>query len=510
MIGIVPLRTDGEFKGIPTETLKFILACCLVHVLASLISTISPDSLQEWFDITGFHWFAPFTALSSILVHGIFDHLLFNMLYFFVFAAPIELAEGKRKFWIIVLFAAFFSSYFDALALYFFSLWALPIDADMAMRRQLQLSAPGIGASGMLCAFIAAYLVRFWRNRVYVVVHIFGYPLPKLVRMPAWIVVLVFQVFFNLYYGILWQGILAGGNTGYLAHLGGFIAGFILAFAFGFSKHQKRDYYLRHAEDLAQCPYTCGLAAIKTYQQALAYDPDNGKILLEMARCSHLIGKDDQSREYYRKAVQALMDKKVDEQLIARAYGEAWNRYKLIFVSENQLELVRLLLKYGDWQAAQKSLEHFCGVLGETVTNLQLYIRAKLILAYILDHHAGKQRQAQEIVGSMLGDFPGNPLLKNAAERLNHTSEKIELFNFNPDRPGYPFSNLGGLQENSSLLKISEIKLPWLKARPKFIWELGLGVLLSPLVVIILCWLVEILITTLGGVFGISSFGSMI
>lgn len=321
MISILPLKADMEVKGIPSATLKFILACSLVHVVTGSIALISPHQLQGWFELTGFWWFFPISALYGIFIHANFQHIFSNMLFFLVFAAPIELAEGKKKFWIMVIFGALFSSYFQTFMLFFFGEWLSP------GRTNWQLNIPCIGASGMISAFIAAYLVRFWRNRVYVVMNIGLIPIPKLIRMPAWIVVLVFQVLFNLYYGICRQGVLAEGGIGYFAHLGGFIAGFMLAFYFGFHKRQKRDYLVQCAENLAKRPFTCGEAAFKAYRQALEYDPVNGRILLEMAHCSYATGNDHQSLEYYRKAVPALVKSNEDEELIAEAYGEAFNRH---------------------------------------------------------------------------------------------------------------------------------------------------------------------------------------
>lgn len=490
-VGIVPLWADTEQKGIPTSTLKFILACGLVHVATFLIGKISPGHLHEWFNAAGFWWYFPVSALSCIFIHVNFPHLLFNMLFFLVFASPIELAEGKRKFWLLVMFGALVSSYFQAFMLWIFGLWLHPGMGNW------QLDIPSVGASGMVSAFIAAYLIRFWRNRVYVVMNIGLVPIPKLVRMPAWIVVLGFQVLFNLYYGIYCQGYLGEGGVGYLAHLGGFIAGFSFAYYSGFQKHQKRDYFVQQAEDLAKAPLSGSYAAAKTYGQALGYDPGNGRILLEMARCSYSAGDDRASLEYYCKAVRALLKSNQDEQLTVEAYGEAFNRFGLVDVSDRQMELVRLLLKYGDWQTAQKALESFCETLVKKTSNLGLYIRAKLALAYILDHNAGRQRQAREIVGMMLGDFPGNPMLKYASQRLEHSGEQVRLFNFNPGLPGYPFSVPRSVKVHKPV---------WRHLPPGLVWKFGLGILLTPVALLIVLWMCNILGTALRGIFKFSVF----
>jgi membrane associated rhomboid family serine protease len=506
MIGILPLGTEVEPKGIPTATLKFILACCLVHVITWLIKLNSPESLNSWFSFNGFWWFLPFTALSCIFVHSDFQHLFFNMLFFFVFAAPIELAEGKRKFWLMVLFGALFSGYFSAAITWFFSEWIIPIDTNMAVRRYWQLhGSGGIGSSGMISAFVTAYLVRFWRNRVYTVLNIEGWPIPKLFRMPAWIVVLVFEVLFNLYNGICYQGLLAMGHIGHFAHLGGFLAGFILAFYFGYHKHQKRDYYVQHAEDLAKSPFTGSAAAIKTYLQALRYEPGNGRILLEIARCSYYLEDFAQSREYYKQAMLAL-SRQNEEALLAKTCSEAFSRHQLLFNSGKQLECIRLMLKHGDWQTAQKAVEFFCRKVSDQGKDLSLYIRGKFILAYILDAYAGKQLAAREEVERLLEDFPGHPALKYAGERLAAARDGAQLFNFAPTHPGYPFE-LGSARTAQSPER-SQTALPWYKVRPRFMLKFGLGVILSPLAFIILYWLWSNLLIITSGIFGFALFPS--
>jgi len=500
MIGFIPLGNQNQPKGIPKATLQFILACTIVHFITWRISSVSPELMEDWFGLAGFGYDLPITALSCIFVHGSFDHLFFNMLFLFIFAAPVELLEGRKKFWKLVIITAFFSVYFSTLSSWLFYLWLPNADPQLRTYQYLSITRGGIGASGIVSAFMAAYLVRLWRSKVYAVIAILGIPLPKLFRLPAWAVVLMLSVPFDLYYGIFYKGMQGLGGVGYFVHVGGYISGAVMALYWGFHKHYKRDLYLEYAEDLANAPISGSRAAITTFMQALANDPQNGKIMLELARRHHFIGEHEKSGEFYRRATLALSNSKDQEKLLAEAYSEAFGRHQLVFASEKQLEMARLLLKYGHWQVAQKSLETFCASLAGGCQNLPLYIRGKLILAYILDYHAGRQDRAGEIIQTMLSNFPGHPLLKYAAERIEHQSEKNPLFKFNPNIPAYPFTMLQKRQAPEK----QPPKLSWRQVRPKFLRKCALGIALAPIALLILLWLFALLKIVGHGLLGIA------
>lgn len=476
MIGIFPYRTEQEIKKLPRQTLIFITACALVHIITG---SLQDQQLNNWINLTGYDFRFPPSALSSVFIHGNFEHLFFNMFFFFLFAAPLELVEGKRKFWILIIFTAFFSSYFYTLVLWIFSLWTSSSDP-------LQIYNKSIGASGVVSAFAMAYLVRFWRKKLYAVITVFGYPIPKRIVISAWVMVLAYWLTGDLVFGVLFQGILPITNINYFLHLGGFLAGLILSFHWQFWRKHQRDYYIEYAEDLALCPLTGAYAAHKTYQQALALDPENPEILRELARTSWQMGQNSESISYYRRAIDGFV-KANKERELAEVYGEAFERYRLIFLSEYQLELARVLLKSGKWKPAEQALKFFCAGMelkGLEKKHSSIYIRARLVLAWILDHYVQKFDSAREIVIDLLHDFPEHPLLKYPAERVKRYAKGRELFKFNPDQPEFPFIRL---QKQTAQSQVAE-KLPWYKVRTRFFIGIPICILLFLLALIVLNW----------------------
>jgi len=506
MIGFLPFRSGVEFKKMPWATLLFMGICSLVHLFTWRI--VATGGSMDWLDMTGYHYWFPPSALSCIFIHANFEHLFFNLMFFFVFAAPLELAEGRKKFWLLVAIGALVSCYFSTLALWVFSCYPGASGSWISEARLNGYKVGGIGASGVVSAFAFAYLVRFWRKRMYVYLTVFGVPIPKQIPLAPWVMVLAYMLLRDAVFGVLFQGIYPVSGTGHFAHLGGYLAGGIMAFHWGLRGKQRRDYYLEQAEELAQAPLTGAYAAYVTYKQALECDPGNGKILLELARQSHGLSRSAATRDeqeaaekwrresgsHYRKAVETL-SREQNEAELAEAYAEAYERTGLEFHSERQLELARLLLKAGKWKTAGKVLEDFCRDL-KAVGQGQglLYLRAGLIQAWVLDHYERKISEAREMMKRLAHEFPNQRWLARAREDRAGDGDERELLYFNPDRPGFPFS-----RPQPEAKAPPRPKLNWRRVRPDFVFKATMLAVAVPVALMIGLWLFIILAMAAGG-----------
>ena len=146
------------------------------------------------------------TLLTAMFMHGGWLHILGNMLYLWIFGDQIEslLGHGRFFFYLACGVAA--------------SVAQILVGPDSVV--------PSLGASGAIAGVLGAYLVKFPRNRVRVLMMRGGITqLPAMVVLGLWIVLqLVSQV-----------GTPAGEASGvaYMAHIGGFITGLVLVFALG-------------------------------------------------------------------------------------------------------------------------------------------------------------------------------------------------------------------------------------------------------------------------------------
>lgn len=163
------------------------------------------------------------TLLTSMFMHGGWSHIGGNMLFLFIFGDNVEKAIGHLRYLAFYLVCGLVA----ALA----QVYAWP---DSIL--------PSLGASGAIAGVLAAYLVFFPRNRVRVLLGFFITSVPAVVMIGLWAVL----QFVN---GFGATGVNAqSGGVAYMAHIGGFIAGFILAFV------------LRPFADRSVGPHTVGFA----------------------------------------------------------------------------------------------------------------------------------------------------------------------------------------------------------------------------------------------------------
>jgi membrane associated rhomboid family serine protease len=144
------------------------------------------------------------TLFTSMFMHAGWLHLGGNMLYLWVFGNNIEDRYGHLGF------------------LAFYLLSGLAATATQ-LTFTLSSNIPNLGASGAIAGVLGAYLLLFPMRRVTVLLFRFITHLPALIVLGFWFVL----QFFN---GI--GSIAASSETGgvaYIAHVGGFIAGFIMA-----------------------------------------------------------------------------------------------------------------------------------------------------------------------------------------------------------------------------------------------------------------------------------------
>jgi membrane associated rhomboid family serine protease len=148
------------------------------------------------------------TVFSAMFMHGGWLHLGGNMLYLWIFGDNVEDRFGHVKylaFYLLAGIAATFAQYL-----------VLP-----------ESNVPNVGASGAIAGVLGAYILMFPHARVNVLLG------RSVVAMPA-LLVLGFWIVLQLVSGV---GSIAYtdadvGGVAYMAHVGGFVAGFLMALLF--------------------------------------------------------------------------------------------------------------------------------------------------------------------------------------------------------------------------------------------------------------------------------------
>jgi len=147
------------------------------------------------------------TLFTSMFMHGSWLHLGSNMLYLWIFGNNVEDRFGQGPF------------------LVFYLLCGLAATA-LQLAFSLDSNVPNLGASGAIAGVLGSYVLLFPQSRVNVLQYQRVIPMPALIVIGFWFVLQLFS-------GI---GSIADtadtGGVAYMAHIGGFIAGFVLTFLF--------------------------------------------------------------------------------------------------------------------------------------------------------------------------------------------------------------------------------------------------------------------------------------
>ena len=150
------------------------------------------------------------TIFTAMFMHASWFHLFGNMLFLWIFGDNVEDSFGHVQFLIFYLLVGIAATL-----------------AQFAMAPHS--SVPNLGASGAIAGVLGAYILMFPQERVRVLLG------RQIVAMPA-IVVIGLWIALQLFSGVGTIAHIHGtgdeGGVAYVAHIGGFFAGFLLTFLF--------------------------------------------------------------------------------------------------------------------------------------------------------------------------------------------------------------------------------------------------------------------------------------
>ena len=212
-----PIGDENDHAGIAAVTIGLIA----VNVLAFLLelSQPSPAALQSFIEAWGVvpreyaagrdlppgipypYWS---TLLTSMFLHGGWGHLGGNMLFLWIFGDNIEHRIGHLRFILFYLICGLAAG----LAHIIFNTGSM---------------IPTVGASGAISGVLGGYLMLFPRNRVYVMTWGGVAAVPAVLMLGLWILLQFVNEFGRV------ANTPETGGVAYLAHIGGFVAGMVLA-----------------------------------------------------------------------------------------------------------------------------------------------------------------------------------------------------------------------------------------------------------------------------------------
>lgn len=147
------------------------------------------------------------TLFTAMFMHAGWLHLGSNMLYLWIFGDNVEDRFGHIQFTIFYLLCGLAAT---------FAQLAFSIGSDV----------PNLGASGAIAGVLGAYILLFPKGSVKVLQGQRVVPVPALIVIGLWIVLQLFSGFGSM------ASTADTGGVAYMAHIGGFVAGFVLTFLF--------------------------------------------------------------------------------------------------------------------------------------------------------------------------------------------------------------------------------------------------------------------------------------
>ena len=163
------------------------------------------------------------TLITSQFVHGSILHIVFNMLFLFVFGPDIEYLCGHMRFTTLYLICGIIGG-------------LTQVFIDPASH------VPSIGASGAIAGILGAYIVNFPTASVRTIVPIGCIPI--FLRLPAVLVIGLWAATQFMHgFGAVSDRVGAEqGGVAYFAHIGGFLAGLFLVAIFKIRDPGGRNY----------------------------------------------------------------------------------------------------------------------------------------------------------------------------------------------------------------------------------------------------------------------------
>ncbi|CUS97750.1 Membrane associated serine protease, rhomboid family [Candidatus Kryptobacter tengchongensis] len=220
---MIPLKDTIPSQRYPIVTVTLII----LNVFAFLFELSLGEDLSGFFDLFGVvpatyfelkesgapFWLIYYPFLTSMFLHGGWMHLIGNMIYLWVFGDNVEDRMGHLRFFVFYILCGVFAS--------FAHVYTNP-----------HSEVPAVGASGAISGVLGAYFLLFPHSRVITLIPIFFFF--DLIEVSAFVFLgLWFLIqFFNGVASLGAATYATSGGVAWWAHIGGFVAGFLLSFAF--------------------------------------------------------------------------------------------------------------------------------------------------------------------------------------------------------------------------------------------------------------------------------------
>lgn len=388
----IPIGTDLSYRSFPLVTILLVVFNAIIYYRVPYSSAqmgmFMPYGDPSWLQIG-------LSVFTSAFLHGSQRHLLFNMLFLWIFGNAVEQRVGSVRFAALYMLLVVASNLIMA-ALFF--MHPPEIVQDFSKLHSC-------GASGAISGVMGLFAVRCFFARIrYTVPFLFIPHLSVPVRMHALVLIGFFFALDVHGYKLLYLG---KTHVNYWAHVGGYLAGMAMGYLLGLHREASSDSIGEKARVLARDQFR-RVEAAERYREILENDPRDLTaltFLLEYSRTfdEHL------AASYYRRLMTVFIDSGMP-----RA-AELYRTSPPIYAGElGGGQLLRLGLHFkrnADLLNARRCLEK------ATHQDGPWEAKAMLLLSEVFDA-MGSCDRCRSILREICRRFPDSGFAREAAGRL--------------------------------------------------------------------------------------------
>ncbi|MBN1193057.1 MAG: rhomboid family intramembrane serine protease [Coriobacteriia bacterium] len=213
---MIPIRDENPTRRVPWVTLALIAANIAVFVYEFTLDPVALEAFwTQWAFVPARFTANPFspvemtTLFTAMFMHAGWVHIGGNMLYLWIFGNNIEDRFGPLGFSAFYLICGVIAT-----------LAQLLVAPDSTV--------PNLGASGAVAGVLGAYILLFPGASVVTLIPVFVFI--EVARVPAYLVI-GFWFILQLGSGLATLGsdVAGAGGVAWFAHIGGFVAGLLIA-----------------------------------------------------------------------------------------------------------------------------------------------------------------------------------------------------------------------------------------------------------------------------------------
>ncbi len=376
---MLPTGTNLEVKTIPKVTIILIVLNVIVFACEPLLQArLGEDARLLTFGTGNPSLIGLFT---SFFLHGDLFHIIFNMLFLWVFGPPLEDRVGKKLYLIYYLGSGVTANLFQTL---------VDIIHDPDSHSLI------IGASGAVSGIMGLYLYRCYYSKMKLVVSPLF--LPFSIQIPA----APFLILWFLQDVIAgWASFSAASGIANWAHAGGFLFGLLTGRVMKYGHDGAVEHFKgKVLEKIRRGGGWKEAGSERELLKLLKLDPDDPDVYLELGHYYRENDRKDEARTHYLTAINKLL---VSKPLFAGyALLDYLETFGKAISPQHHLKAADALAQNGDLEEAFKVLQPVL-----LIKEPKMIVERIRLLDVKLCHALGKE-ELEEAIVHFDKDFPGS------------------------------------------------------------------------------------------------------